>query len=603
MTDSAPRPTRFASRRAFLRLSGLAGAAALLAACSPSAPAAQPTAAPAKPAGAAPTAAPAAPAAKPTTAPVAPAAAKPTAAPAAAAKPTAAPKPAAAAGNQKRGGTLTWGQWDSNEGLDPATPSGASALEVLTNMLDGLVAMDASGKIVPWLATKWTIDEDSKRYTFTLRDDVTFHDGTQLTSQAVKGSIERILDPATKAGGVVGLLGPIDKVEAPNPQTVVFTFKNPNPLFLQSMWRAYFGPLSPKQLEASKPGEPIKNPIGTGPFKFVNRSADGVVTLEANAEYTWGSELLQNRGAPYIQTLKFRSIPEDATRVATLESGENLVIDEVSEPDFARMKADNRFSFLETPRRGIALGFNINVGKAPTDDLAVRQAINYAVDRKSIVDRLFFGVHKVAVGPLSEGVWARWDEAEKMYGYDPKKAQEVLETAGWKAGAGGIREKDGQKLAMDIATFRSPWGEMAEALQSQFRAVGIDLQVKKMERGPYLDYVRNYQHNLCASAGTNIDPSELRLRFHSSGIKRANFANTQDKELDALLDKGQTQALGSEERRQTYIQAQQWMMKNLPFVSIMSQVRVEGMSARVKDLKMGPDGLNALPLLDTWIDA
>src|SRR5262249_11204898 len=259
----------------------------------------------------------------------------------------------------------------------------------------------------------------ARKYTFTLRDDVKFHDGSQLEAMTVKRNWERILDPATKAAGVVGLFGPIDKIHAPDPRPPTATFKNPVPPFLQAVGRPYFGIMSGKALDALKPGEQVQTLVGSGPFKHTGRSQDGAVLLEANPDYKWGSEILTNRGAPYVQSIRLRTIAEDATRVATLESGESLVIDELSEPDYNRLKSDRGFKFIEAPRRGLALGFFINVDKPPTDDPAVRQAMNYAVDRKSIVERLFFGVHKPTVGPLSEGVWGRWEGAEQMFGFDP----------------------------------------------------------------------------------------------------------------------------------------------------------------------------------------
>ena len=511
------------------------------------------------------------------------------------------PQPQPTGGTPKSGGTLTWGQWDKNDSIDPATASGASALEVIGQVLDSLVVMDAAQKIYPGLATRWEVENNSKTYTFTLRDDVKFHDGTTLEAMTVKRNWDRILDPATKAAGVVSLFGPIDRIDAPDPRTLVVTFQESNPLFLQSVWRQYFGVMSGKALDALKPGEQVQTLIGSGPFKHTGRTPDGAVMLEANPDYAWGSEILKNRKAPYVQSIRLRTIAEDATRVATLESGESLVIDEVSEPDYNRLKTDKRFSFIEAPRRGLALGFFINVDKAPTSDVAVRQAMNYAVDRKSIVERLFFGVHKPTVGPLAEGVWGRWDGAEQMFGFDPKKAGQILDDAGWKPGAGGTREKNGQKLSVVLATFRSPWTELAEILQSQYRAVGVELQVQQMERGPYLDFTRAYQHNLCASAGTNIDPDELRLRYHSKNRPATNFANLNDSQLDELLTKGAQDQLNSDERRQTYEAAQRRLMELLPFVSVMSQVRVEAMSVRVNELRMGAEGLNALPLGDVWL--
>jgi peptide/nickel transport system substrate-binding protein len=328
-----------------------------------------------------------------------------------------------------------------------------------------------------------------------------------------------------------------------------------------------------------------------------------VVTIEANPEYAWGPETLKNRQAPYIQSAKFRAVTEGSTRLATLESGESLVIDEVSEPDYARVKGDSRFKFVETPRRSHTFGFFMNVGLAPTNDPAVREAVNWAVDRASIVGKLFFGVHRTAAGPLSEGVWGRLDELDQRFSYDPKKASQLLEEADWKAGSDGIRAKDGQRLSLVLATFRSPWTEMAEAMQAQVREAGIDLQVQKMERGPYLDFVRGYKHHLCATASTSLDPDGiLRVVYHSGNRPRNNFANLADPVLDALLDQGARQEINSPERRKTYEDAQRRVMELLPFVGIMSQVRVQAMAKKVNDFEMGPDGLSAAKLTSVWLD-
>jgi peptide/nickel transport system substrate-binding protein len=208
------------------------------------------------------------------------------------------------------------------------------------------------------------------------------------------------------------------------------------------------------------------------------------------------------------------------------------------------------------------------------------------------------------MGPLSEGVWARSLDAEKRFGYDPARAQQVLESAGWTAGSDGIRARGGQRLQMLLATFRSPWTDIAEAMQAQLRTVGIDLQIQKMERGPYLDFVRDYNHHLCATASTSVDPDGIvRVAYHSSNKARTNFSNLTDSALDALLDKGAQQAIGTAERKATYEEVQTRIMDLAPFVGVMSQVRVEASSARVHDLHMAPDGLNATQMNDVWIDA
>ncbi len=504
-----------------------------------------------------------------------------------------------------KGGVLTWGQWDKIDSIDPALTTGAAAGEIAQNILDTLITLDADQKPHPALATKWTIEDSGKKFTFTLRDGVKFHDGSTLTSAAVKQSFERILKPELKAGAVVSLVGPIDTITTPNDSTVIFNFKTGYYAFMLQIWRYFFGVMSPKYLATLKAGDLATTPVGSGPFMFDSRSPDGVVTLKAFPDFNWGAETFKNRGAAYLSSVKFRAITEPSTRIATLESGENLLIDEIPEADYARLKDNNKYAFVLSPRASHTLGFSMNVTKAPTDDRAVREAVNWAVDRKSIVDKVFFGVHHVSVGPLSEGVWARDDTIEKTFTFDPAKAKKLLDDAGWKPPASGpIREKGGQKLEVLLATFRSPWTEIAQAMQAQLRDVGIDLKVQVMERAPYLDYVRGYKHNMAATSTTAIDPDGiLRVCYHSSNrVTGSNFSNVNDPALDALLVKGQGQELGTQERRQTYLDAQKKVMDILPFVGVMSQVRVEAMSAKVHDFKPGPDGLTGLPLNDTWME-
>ena len=142
-------------------------------------------------------------------------------------------------------------------------------------------------------------------------------------------------------------------------------------------------------------------------------------------------------------------------------------------------------------------------------------------------------------------------------------------------------------------------------MQAQLRDVGIDLKVQVMERGPYLDYIRGYKHNMAATSSTSIDPDGvLRVCYHSANrVSGSNFSNVNDPQLDALLVKGQGQDLGAPERKQTYVDAQKRVMEILPFVGVMSQVRVEAMAAKVHDFKPGPDGLTGTAMNDVWVES
>lgn len=192
---------------------------------------------------------------------------------------------------------------------------------------------------------------------------------------------------------------------------------------------------------------------------------------------------------------------------------------------------------------------------------------------------------------------------EKRYTFDPKKAQQILDDAGWKAGPDGIRAKDGQKLSLVLATFRSPWSDMAEAMQGQLRAVGMDLLVQKMDSGVYADFTTKGQHNLGATFSTSLDPDGiLRLNYQTDVGSKTNKCGLSDPALDAMLIAAAAQPLGSPERRKSYEDIQRRVMDAIPFVGVMTQLRVEAMAAKVSNLKLGPDGLNAGPLNDVRTD-
>jgi peptide/nickel transport system substrate-binding protein len=515
--------------------------------------------------------------------------------------------PASAAPTPRAGGTLNWAHVTEIPSVDPALTVGAGD-DLIGNMFDSLVSIDADGNVHPWLATKWTMENDARKFTFTLRDDVKFHDGTLLDSTAVKRTLERVADPRTKGGQSAVFLGPLDHAEAPDPRTVILVFKDSTPLLLLNLWRQRLGIISPKQLDTIRPGDQITDaPIGSGPYRWAGRSSDGVITMTRNPDYRWGPEFKRNRGAAYFDAIKMRRIAEASTRTATLESGESLLVDDLSDADYARLKSDKRFAFVQVPRKGPGYGFLFNTKKGPASDLAVRQAMNWAVDRQAIVDKLLFGVHHPLVGPLTEGVWGRLDDLEKTIPYsgDKKKAADMLEAAGWRMGAGGIREKGGQRLSMLLAQNAGvyPSNDLGAALQLQVREIGIDLRLQQMPSANWLDFVRSYKHDMCDTRGTNFDPDELRGRFGSSGIGTLNYTNLTDAQLDAALAKGQLAPLGSDARRQAYADVQRRIIELAAVIPLITPIRTYGMTSRLHEVQGDATGANAFPMTDPWLES
>ena len=503
----------------------------------------------------------------------------------------------------KRGGTLAWGQSLINDELDPALANSGGSQEIDSQIYEGLIALADDHTVVPRLASKWSVHDGGKKFTFTLRDDVTFHDGTPLDSGAVKASWERALDPATRST-FASQFGPVGAIETPDAQTVVVTYKQPYPSLLIQAWRSAFAVISPKVLASLKKGDKITTHVGTGPFKYGGRTPDGVVTLERFEGYRWGPTIRTNRSAPYLQTLKLRAIVEPGTRVATLESGESLFVDELPEQDYLRLKNDARFRFTLIPWPGTPLGFYYNLRKSPLDERPVREAMNHAVDRQGVLEKVFFGVGRVEMSAVAHGVAGRVDDFDNAYPFDLARARQLLDAAGWQTGADGIRAKGGQRLSLVLATYRPAWGQLAEVLQSQLRVVGVDVQIQRMQQAPYLDFIRGYRHHLAETVGIGVaDFGQLFARYRSDQIGTNNYLGLADPQLDSLLDRGSQLPIGSPERRQTYEQAQRQLMASVPGVFVMSQVKIEAMSARVRDFRgLGPEPQYGADMVDVWLE-
>ena len=341
------------------------------------------------------------------------------------------------------GGDFTFGYSSSFvDILDPHVTSQSVSHFIMLNIFDPLVSLRADGQVFPGLAESWTSSPDGLVWTFKLKQGVKFHDGTPLNAEAVKFSFDRMVDPETKSRQAgVALRGFYDRSEVVDANTVRIVLKKPKASFLTVISQAFFAPVSPKAVKELG-AEFGRHPVGTGPFKFVEWVQNQHVKLVRNPDYNWGPSYL-HKGPANFATLTFRQIPDAGARLAALESGQVDAIDLPPTHQIMRLKADPRFQVKSAPQPGMPWGWPMNTKRAPTNDLKVRQAMIYALDREGLVRSVHQGVFKPAYGPLTPATFAYNPAVEKMYPYDPKKAEALLDEAGWKKGADGMRAKDG----------------------------------------------------------------------------------------------------------------------------------------------------------------
>ncbi len=516
--------------------------------------------------------------------------------------------PAAVLDDAKRGGELRIAFPTTDAGdvrsLDPQIDGATYANTITAVLYDSLVYQDPSdNSIKPGLAERWEASDDGTVYTFHLKSGVKFHDGTPLTAAAVKFSYDRAVDPQYKPRNSypATLLSEYDHTEVVDDLTAKIYLQHPQANFLQSVaGRTYLGIVSPSAVERLGVDQFGEHPVGTGPFRFVEWAHGDHITVERNPDYQWASPIF-HQGPAYLDRIVFRFIPEGTTRGAALESGEVNAVDGVPEADEARLESDSRFEVIKIRKNGSPGRLELNNREGPTAELPVRVAINEAIDRDAINRTIYYGVHVPTLSLLEEKMFA-FNPNAKLPGYDPAKAKETLDRAGWVVGPDGIRVKNGEPLRLKGLAWADQ--RLFEVVQSQLKAVGIDLQVEMVSRAAWYDRIRSGGGWNIAQGipwgWTNEDPHLLYAHYHSKNIPISNENYVSIPEVDQLLEEGD-RTLDPEKRKEVYFKAQEILAQQAVTVPIVSMYRNVVVKRGVHDVR--PDVRGTYRYLhDVWIE-
>jgi peptide/nickel transport system substrate-binding protein len=471
--------------------------------------------------------------------------------------------PAPPGGAPERGGTLVVLQPQKPDILDPSIHFNTIGNRISRNTHDPLVFMSDPNTFVPGLAERWEIAPDFKAFTFHLRKDVKFHDGNPMNAESVKATWERVLDPANRQAASQ-LFGKDPKIEVQGTHTVRISFSEAHPRFLQSVSLPQFAPGSPAAWQ--RMGQAYLNaPVGTGPFKVDGWPNETTLVLVRNPDYKWGPSYGQNRGAPYVDRIMFRFIGEEAARTLALERREVHVADEPARQSVTTYRSDRRFQLLTFKVPGLPQNWPFNTTRWPSYELAVRRAVNHAIDRERIAKVAFFGTVDVSYGPLVSNNWAFWPEAKNYHKYDPKKSIEILEGAGFKKNpATGLYEKGGRPLRLRLVTSNTEDQiRPATMVQAMLREVGIDFVVEAMATAASFARYRNNDYELGRHGLNAVDPDALSFAYHSVQITTAAVSNRgrlNFKAMDLLLERGRS-LTNPEERKRVYYQVQKTLLE------------------------------------------
>ena len=429
--------------------------------------------------------------------------------------------------------------------VDPHLGAAELALQMTQGCFDTLVTKTVEGAFLPGLATGWTISEDQCTYTFDLRDDVTFHDGTLFDAAAVKASLDRARDPANASQLAGSLLGSYRETRVIAAHRVEITLDQPYALFLDALSQGWLAPMSPKAMAEAGPGFML--PMGTGPFVFDRWDKGQSLVIRRNTDYAWPPGLVDNSGAAYLDEIHFLFLPDEAARTAALRAGEVDAIFATPPADCADLRADGRFDVLTCPIRGVPVSLMMNIRRGPTDDLAVRQAISHALDVDAIVAEVFHGEFDRAHSPVSQFTLGYDPSVEGLYPHDPAKAATLLDQAGWTLGADGLRQKDGVPLKVGFHALPvNSYPEFGAIVSRQLAALGIGVTVELLSPPDWIRAGMAGDHNLIPQGKYASSSQFLAFVYHSrqSGPGAYGWSKRGPDEfaqIDTLIDAAETQ--------------------------------------------------------------
>ena len=482
-------------------------------------------------------------------------------------------------------GVLIVGQIAEPKSLDPAAVTAVNDFRILVNVYEGLVRYRSGTlEVEPQLATDWTISEDGTEYTFTLREGVTFHDGTPFDAEAVKFNFDRMLDEThpfhdTGPFPLAFFFSAVQETVVVDPMTVRFRLDAPYAPFLSNLAYPTGLIVSPAAVEANG-ADFGRNPVGTGPFRFAEWRANEAVVVERNGDY-WGE-------AAGSEAVVFRPITDANTRVAEMLAGGIDMMVEVPPTSLSQFGGDG-FEIAE--QAGPHLWFLIlNTKEGPASDVRVRQALNYAIDKEAIVNDVLEGTADVAAGPTPPAFAWAYNEALQPYPHDPEKAKALLAEAG----------ADGAELTFFVTEGGSGMLDpvaMGTAIQADLAEVGLDVKIETYEWNTFLGEVNpglEGKADMAEMAWMTNDPDTLpylALRTDASPDKGGfNSGYYSNETVDELLEAARG-ATDQDERARLYREMQTIVQEDAPWVFVANWKQNAVTSDRVENFRLEPSFL------------
>ncbi|TIH37162.1 ABC transporter substrate-binding protein [Subtercola vilae] len=507
------------------------------------------------------------------------------------------------------GGTLVYATGDAEPTcLDPHVGGNYPQALVATQYLESLVSRDSTGKIIPWLATAWTTSADGLSWDFTLKNDVTFTDGTPFDAAAVAANVAHVQNPSTASSTGYLALAKVTSVTAPDAHTAHFTLSQPDSALLESLSMPWVAMESPTALKRSQ-ADNCASPIGTGPFTVTTWNRQQSITLTRNDAYNSPPADAAHQGPAYLQSIEWRFLPDSASRYAALQAGTVDVIDNVQPDTIVQAQKSSDLSYLSAPRPGASDRIELNSSIAPFDDANVREAFIRSADVNDAVTSLFFGTATRSYSALSSIEPLGYSEPG-IFGYDQAAAATLLDKAGWTdRNTDGYRVKNGQvlELKFPVSTNQSIPAEQSlfEQLQATSKQAGFKVDLEPLDLSSWYGALGSNSYNLVSAPYTKVGPDVLRTLFDSASTKPApsgyfaNHAQVTNPTLDDLLTRA-SQSSDATERASLYTQAQKIVLEGFYILPLYDQQNGYLQRSVVKGLRAMPT-VSTPTLYDTWL--
>lgn len=483
-------------------------------------------------------------------------------------------------------GILVVGLESNPTNLDPRLSTDASSSRINDLVFSRLFRKNEAGEPIEDIVEEWE-QSDPTTYRFRIRKGIRFHDGRPLKANDVRYTFQSVMDPSF-GSPLRSSYQMIESIECPDPHTILFRLGEPYASFLINLDLGILPGRDGREADQTSPPEFV----GSGPFQFVSWTQNHEVRLKANPDYF--------DGAPRIQEVRFKIVPDDTVRILELRKGTIHLLQNDIEPEVLRtLEKEPRFRVEKRQGTNYAyLGFNLRDPNLRS--LKVRQAIAHAIDREAIIEHLLGGLAVPATGVLSRLNWA-YESGTLTYAYDPQKAARLLDEAGY-------RDPDGPGPAKRFSlTYKTSQNELrrriGEAIQSFLAEIGIDVKMRSYEWGTFFSDIRKGNFQIYTLTWVGIaDPDIYYYLFHSQSIppNGANRGAYRSPEVDRLLEVGRV-LQDREEGRRVYRRVQKILARDLPYVSLWHDVNVVVADRRIRGFVLYPDG-HFLSLKDVWIE-